>query len=256
MFSLLRFPLVVCLILLAATLPAVPGHAQNDVRDHDDIDLREARAIAMCESGEIIPPEDLSLRIKRQLSGIRSKFKNEVLQGLPRYQESQGSYVLSVEFDPSEYRRVLDGSYSEWDELNDSYSVARISFHSTTYHVAYLNFGPGSGRLINLCALAREYVKLPGVRRAEPAPIPVIPEAVSHGIVSHQADRYRAYLFYGCGMSKPGYWYFKVENETERPSFIGYFERSDWGLKGPVEYPEWWDEAQSILEFRCGCDEH
>lgn len=205
-------------------------------------DYEEANLIALCLSGEITAPDDLSHRVLDDLASIRSEFGDmfESLQRI-RFSPPWVPGCLLVGFDSATAQKVASGEYHDWDELNQKYQVKEINTSSirNNWVVIYFKDKLHPRRLSEL------YEVLPGVRYAEPNGIGgdfsnIYPrETLAHGMT---------YLFReGWGDCPSGciynqYWYFPIY--AFNPLIIRY-----WNPDEDPKAPSWWDEAKQNIEL-------
>ena len=218
------------------------GVLSPEERDALDAKIYEAQLMALFLTGDLQPTESYVTDLRQDLQRIR----NNVSSAFPE--------VLNIDFMPpwfpgrvslgfiGEYvDSIRDVSYSEWDSLNDSFSVYRI--HS------FLDFGESiycdlfADSLLHPKRMAEQYYHLNGVDYASPS----FWGGDRSNIYPLQYPSMRTYLVRfgdgdcesGCYLNK--YWYFRVRNSSVE--FIGY-----WDATSNAPSPNWWNEAEQNIE--------
>jgi hypothetical protein len=203
----------------------------------------EAKEIALCLSGELEAPENLSNRILWDLAVIRSTYGDEyeMIKGITFHPPwVEGCFIVA--FDDTTYQKVATGEYHAWDELNAQYQVYRIDTAGFYGHaLLYFEGNLHPGRLAEL------YSNLPGVNYAEPNGI----DGDSPNLYARQTENGLTYLFrYAEGDCPVGcmhneYWYFVFK--WSRPVLVGH-----WVFDVKTPPPNWWNEAK--LNRAQGCN--
>jgi hypothetical protein len=216
-------------------------------------DKEEAKIIAICLSGAVTPPENLSSRVLRDLAEIRANFGAEFAQATYGYDENLwlsqpirfvAPWVPSciiIGFEPGTSQLVAKGQYHDWDDLNELYRASYIDMRMIKYNYAILSFkGQFHSR-----RLSELYAKLPGLRYAHPN---YRMDAFSTIYPSNRAGSGLTYLFrHGWGDCPSGciygeYWYF-ISNESGETIFAGY-----WSPQKDPKVPDWWSDAKWNIE--------
>ena len=195
----------------------------------------EAKAIALCLSGELEAPENLSNRIMWDLVAIRSAFGDEyeMIKAITFHPPwLEGCFIVA--FDDTTYQKVAAGEYRAWDQLNARFRISRIDT-TNLYGYVVLHF---KGDL-HPQRLAEIYSDLPGITYAEPNGI----EGDSPNLYARQTENGLTYLFrYAEGDCLSGcmyneYWYFVFKRG--RPVLVGH-----WVFDTKTPLPNWWNEAK------------
>lgn len=201
-----------------------------------------ALLMAMGLSGELRPPQSLARTIDSDLLRIRSRFGHldpriDTLSFFPPWVPS----CVIVGVDTATASQMRAGSYTAWNDLNQTYHVNNIKVSRPGYSFAYvlLSFE----EILHPGRLAEMYRHLPGVRYTEP----------NHyvgdwpNIYPRLLDSERTYLFRDAGGDCPAgctenwYWYFKIG--PLGPAFIGYWDAQE------QPRPDWWDDARRNFEL-------
>lgn len=236
------------IILLLTLLSCLAFGCSKSTRYEDVVPMpwakEEAEFIALCLSGELVAPNDLYNQVLNDLKAIRSAFGDDFklinrLAFTPPWIEN----CIIIGFDDTTAKKVANGEYHAWDELNKKYQVFTKDTTSVErYGYAILYF---KDRL-HPCRLAELYAVLPGVRHTGPNRLDgdwpnVYPRQTGNGIT---------YLFRDAWGDCPSgcihneYWYFVFEEN--QPLFIGHWTRHE-----NLQEPDWWDEAkQNIEQYR------
>ncbi|MFQ6069858.1 MAG: hypothetical protein ACE5LC_04950 [Candidatus Aminicenantales bacterium] len=202
-------------------------------------DYEEAELMSLCLSGELRAPDDLSEKVLLSLASVRSAFGDEfeTINDLKFHSPWEPGCII-IGFDTETEKKVANGEYHAWDDLNAEYQVTRIELFRFGGAVLYFKDKLHPRRLAEL------YSVLPGVKYVEPntfgGDFPnVYPRLTANGIT---------YLFRnawgdcpaGCIYSE--FWYFFVLG-WEKPKFIGY-----WAPHKKPSVPPWWNEAKRNID--------
>jgi hypothetical protein len=215
-------------------------------------DKEEAKVIAICLSGAVTPPANLSNRVLRDLAEIRSNFGAEFVLANDDYNEYVPSRPIRfvapwlpscviIKFAPDTAQLVAKEQYHDWDDLNELYRVSNIDLHSIKTNWVILRF-KGQLHSRRLCEL---YAELPGVRITHPN---YRIGAFSTIYPSSRAGSGLTYLFmHGWGDCPSGciygeYWYF-ISNESGETIFAGH-----WNPQKDPKVPDWWSDAKWNIE--------
>ncbi len=203
-------------------------------------DYVEAELVALCLSGELIAPDDLSSQVLGDLAEIRSIYIEKYSSfSRIRFEPPWIPSCLIISFDSATAQQVANDEYHSWDQLNESYEVINIDTSSIRNDWVVLNFRDR----LHPRRLAEIYGTLPGVIYAEPD----FWGGDSSRVYPRQTYRGITYLFYeGWGDCPAGcinkiYWYFGIG--YNRPAFIGY-----WNPQEDPREPDWWRAAKQNIE--------
>lgn len=122
----------------------------------------EAKHLALDLTDEIFPPEDLVNEISQELSIIRETFGTQLPQINNIFywnynQPNKGSF--KIEFDNETYEKVINGEYTEWNELNKEYGLEFIRIENKEIQLIFND-------VLNNDKLVEMYKTLPGVKSA------------------------------------------------------------------------------------------
>ena len=238
---------IIILLSLLSLVLVCCSNPYSSLSKHDieltSEDNEEAELIALCLSGELVAPDNLSDLVLMDLANIRSAFGDrfEPIKSI-RFRPPWVAGCLLVGFESSAAEMVANGEYHAWDELNMEYQVTEIDTTSIRNNWVILYFKDK----LNPRHLLGLYSGLQGVRYAEPN----MRFGGSSNVYPGQTMRGISYLFSeGWGDCPSGcmhhrYWYIVVE--LNRHIFIGYWFPDE----DPVK-PPWWREAErNIDQFR------
>jgi hypothetical protein len=236
---------VLCTVLALAALVALgcedSGVVRNGVPQNEATtprDNEEAELAALWLSGDLVAPQDLYQRIKRDLARIRQEHSDletmASIEFMPPWVPSQ----LLTRFTPEGVEKIRDGDYPELELLNARFGLTRLDTISLwRMGTAIMEF---YGRKHPL-ALGAPYVALDDVMWAEPNHYVgdwscVYPWPIDGGM---------SYLVrHGSGDCLAGcinniFWYFRVDDDEVE--YVGRYEM--WVEPEPV----WWNEAKTAF---------
>ena len=120
--------------------------------------------MALWLSGELSPPQELHLRLLRDLGAIRSVYGDSIERvNQIRFRAPWGVSQTIVGFDEETYPLVEAGDYHAWDGLNQTYQLSRTK--TSTFGRSVLLRLEG---LLHPERLSDSYAALPGVTYAVP----------------------------------------------------------------------------------------
>lgn len=204
-------------------------------------DIQEAELMAMCLSGKVTAPEDLTEQMLDDLLYIRNNWKDdfEPINSIRFWPPWVPGNVI-IGFNDSTAQKIRRGEYNAWDKLNEQYQVIEIDTTSLdVISCVVLSFEDN----LNSRRLAELYEGLPGVIYTEPNYYigdrsNVYPKIVWDGI---------SYLFRDAWGDCPAgcisneYWYFGSKRGI--PLYIGHWIPDD-----DSSEPYWWSEAKQNRE--------
>ncbi len=213
----------------------------NDTINFTFRDNKEAELMALCLSGELSAPDNLYNRILNDLNLIRSNYSiNYNLLKEIEFHPPWAERCISITFDESTAKEVINNEYHDWDSLNKKYYINTIfKDYLKISKIAILY----SDYRLNPHILSEYYSNLSGVEY-------VCPDYLvgnSSNIYPRQIDNKITYLFYygsgdcPAGCTSKHYTYFEVV--LNNVILIG-----DWDFSTENQ-PVWWSEAKKNIDL-------
>ncbi len=220
----------------------------------------EFELMALCVSGELLPPYDLTGILHDDITGIRSLVFNEAgfSEPVPQtdisFSPPWAPGGINIYFDDESQGVVVLGKYKSWDGLNEKYHAGKIYIHTRFSISAKIEF---NDKMVHPERIAEDYNNLAGVTSACAKRIigdrsniyPYIPDykdarATGEGL----NNKTRYYLFrngYGdcpSGCIVNDYWLFSADADGIK--YMGYYNPDE-----SPEKPYWWDIALKAINL-------
>jgi hypothetical protein len=261
LISLVFLSLITAFILLGCAGATETGNPAPGFPQVEGVgDASEFEFMSLCVSGQTYPVQELTDMFSNDITAIRSVSYTEEagndaepdtsITFLPPW--APGSIIVG--FDDATAKLVEAGLYTEWDGLNQRFSLKKVNLSSIGYGMAFLEF---SARKVHPKYIAGQYKTLAGVEYAEPDYnigdcsniYPYIPDYYERGMsFGDLTDTARYYLFRkgdgdcpsGCTIND--YWLFTVDEDGIH--YMGHYNPDE-----SPEKPEWWGIAQKAINL-------
>jgi hypothetical protein len=220
----------------------------------------EFELMALCVSGELYPPQDLTNVLHDDITGIRSLVfdKEYFSEPLPQtdilFSPPWKPGEIGISFDDETQGIVVSGEYTAWDQLNATYHAEKVNIDILFRVFVKIEFNE---KAVHPKRIAEEYNDLAGVEFACASRIigdfsniyPYIPGYQDARIRGEGlGDKTRYYLFRkgdgdcpsGCILND--YWLFSVDADSIK--YMGYYNPDNF-----PEKPYWWDIAQKAINL-------
>ncbi|MFH1373695.1 MAG: hypothetical protein ABII79_07870 [bacterium] len=205
-----------------------------------DEDRTEAELAAIWLSGELVAPDSLYRRLLWGFTTMREKYGQHIAEVAIRFQFPVRPSVIDVKLTDSAAQQFLDGSYTEWDSLNNRFGLRHLDTGVCCFeHFHYVRLMFGGLQHPNV--IAGEYRELEGIQNsgssehAEGDWSNMYPW-IANGKLTFLLRSAWGDCPAGCMYSR--FWYF-VE-EQDGLILVGKWEDVD--IQSPPP-PAWWDEA-------------
>jgi hypothetical protein len=225
-------------------------------------DASEFEMMALCVSGELLPPDDLTSILHDDITGIRSlafdeeSFSEPVPQTDISFSPPWAPGKIGIYFDDESQGVVVLGKYNTWDGLNEKYHAGKIDIHTFLSVSATIEF---NDKAVHPERIAEDYNNLAGVTSACAKRIigdrsniyPYIPGYQDGQLICEGLrDKTRYYLFRkgdedcpsGCIIND--YWLFKAD--AEGIELLGDYHTT---IEEIPQKPSWWPTAQRALDL-------
>jgi hypothetical protein len=220
----------------------------------------EFELMALCVSGELFPPYDLTEIFQDDITDIRSlafdeeSFSDPVPQTDISFSPPWAPGKIGIYFDDETQGVVVLGKYNTWDKLNVKYHAGKINIHTRLSVSATIEF---NDKAVHPERIAEEYNDLAGSELAFASHsigdgsniYPYIPGYQDAQITSEELnEKTRYYLFRkGDGDCPSGciindYWLFSAGADGIK--YMGYYNPDE-----SPEKPEWWGIAKKAIEL-------